>query len=170
VVLLALSTGHKIGLGLSGAAFVIFALASAVVISRRRPGFPSRLGVFVFVAVLFFIGMMSAVVVFGAEQKKAAGHAAATKTPSKTIQVSEKEFSITLPAKRLSAGAIAFDVKNVGHIPHDLVIAGTSYRTKLISPGQTAMVIAQLKPGRYEFYCSVPGHKQAGMDVKVRVG
>jgi uncharacterized cupredoxin-like copper-binding protein len=27
-----------------------------------------------------------------------------------------------------------------------------------------------LSSGSYDFYCSVPGHKQAGMDVNVTVG
>jgi uncharacterized cupredoxin-like copper-binding protein len=174
VVLLALSTGHKIGLGLSGTAFILFALTSAVVIPRLRPDFPGRrLGVFVLVAVLFFIGMIAAVAVFGAEKKKA-GHPAppapaATGPASNTVQESEKESTNALSSTSLSAGTITFDVKNVGHIQHDLVIAGTTYRTKLISPGQTAMLTAQLKPGTYELYCSVTGHKQLGMDVKVPV-
>ena len=65
-MLAALSTTHKLGLGLSGLAFVVFALVSAVVIPRSRPEFPGRsLGWFVFVSILFFIGMMSAVLVFG---------------------------------------------------------------------------------------------------------
>ena len=65
-MLAALSTTHKLGLGLSGLAFVVFALISAVVIPRSRPEFPGRsLGWFVFVSILFFIGMMSAVLVFG---------------------------------------------------------------------------------------------------------
>ncbi len=65
-MLATLSTTHKLGLGLSGLAFVVFALVSAVVIPRSRPEFPGRsLGWFVFVSILFFIGMMSAVLVFG---------------------------------------------------------------------------------------------------------
>jgi NADH:ubiquinone oxidoreductase subunit 3 (subunit A) len=65
-VLLALSTANKLGLGLSGLAFVVFALISAMVIPRSRPEFPGRsLGWFVFVSILFFVGMMSAVLVFG---------------------------------------------------------------------------------------------------------
>ncbi len=65
-MLLALSTAHKLGLGLSGLAFVLFALISAMVIPRSRPEFPGRnLGWFVFVSILFFVGMMSAVLVFG---------------------------------------------------------------------------------------------------------
>jgi len=65
-VLLALSTANKLGLGLSGLAFVLFALISAMVIPRSRPDFPGRnLGWFVFVSILFFVGMMTAVLVFG---------------------------------------------------------------------------------------------------------
>ena len=61
-----LSTGNKIGLALCGAAFIVFALTSALVIPRRNPDFPGRrLGVYVVVCVAFFIGMMAAVLVFG---------------------------------------------------------------------------------------------------------
>jgi hypothetical protein len=77
-VLAALSTGHKIGLGLSGLIFVAFALVSAVWIPRTRPDFPGRrLGVYVIVSILFFIGMMAAVFVFGKEKKEPREHEAA---------------------------------------------------------------------------------------------
>ena len=65
-MLLALSTANKLGLGLSGLAFVLYALISAMVIPRSRPEYPGRnLGWFVFVSILFFVGMMTAVLVFG---------------------------------------------------------------------------------------------------------
>ena len=65
-MLAALSTANKLGLGLSALAFVLFALISAMVIPRSRPEFPGRsLGWFVFISILFFVGMMSAVLVFG---------------------------------------------------------------------------------------------------------
>jgi len=62
VLLAALSTGHKLGLGLVGLAFVVFALISAVVIPHRNPNFPGRfLGLYITIAVLFFVAMLSAV-------------------------------------------------------------------------------------------------------------
>jgi NADH:ubiquinone oxidoreductase subunit 3 (subunit A) len=77
-VLAALSTAHKLGLGLSGLTFVAFALVSAVLIPHYRPDFPGRrLGWFVFVTVLFFIGMMCAVFFFGREEKAPEKHKAA---------------------------------------------------------------------------------------------
>jgi hypothetical protein len=65
-VLAALSTGHELGLGLSGLAFVVFALISAVVIPRRNPNFPGHnRGWFLLLSGLFFVGMLLAVVIFG---------------------------------------------------------------------------------------------------------
>ena len=68
-MLATLSTAHKLGLGLSALAFIAYALISSMLIPRSRPDFPgARLGWYVFVTVLFFIGMMSAVFFFGKEQ------------------------------------------------------------------------------------------------------
>jgi hypothetical protein len=81
-VLAALSTGHKLGLGLSGLAFIAFALGSAMLIPRTRPDFPGRrLGVYVVVTLLFFIGMMAAVFVFGKEKKEPKQHESALALP-----------------------------------------------------------------------------------------
>ena len=65
-MLAALSTGNEIGLGLSGLAFVAFALTSAMLIPRRWPDFPDQqLGVYLAIVVCFFVGMLAAVVIFG---------------------------------------------------------------------------------------------------------
>ena len=70
-MLAALSSGNKLGLGLSAVAFIAFALISAMWIPRTRPDFPGRrLGVYVLVTVLFFIGMMAAVFIFGKEKEE----------------------------------------------------------------------------------------------------
>lgn len=60
-MLLAL-TGYQIGLLCSAIAFIVFALLVAIVVPRARPGFPGRyLGWFIAVAILFFAGQMTAV-------------------------------------------------------------------------------------------------------------
>ena len=60
---LALSTGNAIALGLVAAAFVVFALLSALVIPRRWPQFPGDrgLGWFIVVTVVLCIGTLAAV-------------------------------------------------------------------------------------------------------------
>jgi hypothetical protein len=68
VVLLALSTGHKLGLGLAVLVFAGFSLISSMVVPSRWPQFPGRgLPIFLAVSVVLFVGMMAAVIVFGAE-------------------------------------------------------------------------------------------------------
>jgi len=62
-----LSSTQKLGLGLSGLAFIVFALVSSMLVPRWRPDFPGRrLGWFVFVSILFFVGMMCAVLFIAA--------------------------------------------------------------------------------------------------------
>jgi mono/diheme cytochrome c family protein len=72
-VLLALTGGQKLGIGLAAAAFIAFAFASAFFLPRRDPNFPGpRLSVFVVVSVLFFVGMMTAMFVFAREDEEEA--------------------------------------------------------------------------------------------------
>jgi plastocyanin len=77
--------------------------------------------------------------------------------------------------KDLSAGTgeIAFFVKNQGIIEHNLVLMAPSGKAvtliSVIEPGQTMKVIVSLPPGVYPLYCSLPGHKDAGMVATLRV-
>jgi uncharacterized cupredoxin-like copper-binding protein len=214
VLLAALSTGYKVGLGLVGLAFIVFALVSAFVIPAFRPDYPGRRGLpaFLTVSVALFVGMMCAVVFFGREPAEgnaaaagssvaatteAAPTTAATQTttttttttratstsatttaaspaskPPQKVTVTESEFKIELPSQSLKAGAYEFDLENKGKIAHDLVVKGPGVndeKTPVIDSGKTAVLKVDLKSGTYELYCSVPGHKQAGMDVKVTV-
>jgi uncharacterized cupredoxin-like copper-binding protein len=83
------------------------------------------------------------------------------------VKVMESEFKIAMQST-LSAGKVAVEVKNDGKIPHDLAIKGGA-KTKLIQPGGKAELSVTLKPGKYHFYCTVPGHEQAGMKIDVTV-
>jgi hypothetical protein len=67
-MLAALSTAHKLGLGLSALAFIVFALVSSMVIPRRNPDFPGRRKpLFILLCFVFFAWMLIAVFVFGKE-------------------------------------------------------------------------------------------------------
>ena len=67
----------------------------------------------------------------------------------------------TLKAK---AGQVTVDFTNASGVPHAVEIEGKGVesKTKTLTKG-TASLTADLKPGTYEFYCPVPGHRQAGM-------
>ena len=68
-MLLQLSTGQKLGLALVAGVFIVFSLASALLVPRYRPGFPGRRGLpfFVVVSAVFFVAMLGAVEVLARE-------------------------------------------------------------------------------------------------------
>ena len=178
MLLAALSTGNKIGLAVVGGTFILFALTSAIIIPRRRPDFPGRNGLSVFVLASFvlFFAMLTAVIVFGVESEAKGGEKSpGTAAPAgQTVAVSETEFKITAPAQKVAPGKVTFAVKNAGKIGHDLVVSGPGVtgtaKTALLSPGQSAKLAVTLGAGSYTLYCSVPGHRAAGMVAKLSVG
>jgi len=165
LVLASLSTGHKIGLAVVALVFIAFALSSSFLAPRRRPDFPGKngLSVFVIASIFLFAAMVSAVVVFGRE---AEAKGAPAKTAGATIQVKEIEYKITLSTHKVAHGTVTFVVKNAGHIAHNLTIQGGKH-TANISPGKTVKLTVTLKKGAYTLYCSVPGHRQLGMVTKL---
>jgi mono/diheme cytochrome c family protein len=85
-VLLALETGHAVALAVVAGAFIAFALLSALVIPRRWPQYPGRqLGWFIAGTVLFFVAMLSAVAIFGAEPSEESAAGSETNNPGMTI-------------------------------------------------------------------------------------
>ena len=67
----------------------------------------------------------------------------------------------TLTAK---AGKVTINLDNPSSTPHAIEVEGNGVEQKSdqITNGKTS-VTADLKAGTYEFYCPVPGHKEAGM-------
>jgi uncharacterized cupredoxin-like copper-binding protein len=65
------------------------------------------------------------------------------------------------------AGKVAVNFTNQSAVPHDVALedeAGeTIAQTETLAEG-TDSTTAELKPGKYTFYCTVPGHRQAGME------
>ena len=150
-----------------GGTFILFALTSSFIAPRRRADFPGRNGLSVFVLASFvlFAAMVTAVIVFGVEKSEASGQ---------TVPVTESEFKITVPAEKLAAGEFTFDVRNDGKIQHDLVVSGSGIKgtakTPLLNAGQSGKLTVTLAAGTYTLYCSVPGHRAAGMVAKLTVG
>lgn len=65
-------------------------------------------------------------------------------------------------------GALTIDSRNASATPHDIAVQeGTNGRVlavgKVVSNGGVSTISVNLRPGRYTFYCTVPGHRQAGM-------
>jgi plastocyanin len=70
----------------------------------------------------------------------------------------------TLSAK---AGTVSIDFTNKSPLPHDVTIESSTGAKVGATPtfsGGSKTLSVSLKPGTYKFFCSVPGHRQAGME------
>jgi uncharacterized cupredoxin-like copper-binding protein len=66
------------------------------------------------------------------------------------------------------AGALEIDSRNASSVPHDIALQeGTDGAVlgegRTVSGGGVSTVSVNLRPGRYTFYCTLPGHREAGM-------
>jgi plastocyanin len=65
------------------------------------------------------------------------------------------------------AGSVTIDFDNKQPLQHDVAIEDSSGKTlgqtDLVSSG-TANTTVSLQPGTYTFFCTVPGHREAGME------
>jgi uncharacterized cupredoxin-like copper-binding protein len=61
-------------------------------------------------------------------------------------------------------------LQNNGHMIHDFTLEGYNTNTTRLNPGQsgTIVFIAHM-PGTFAYYCSVPGHRQIGMEGQLKV-
>ncbi len=63
------------------------------------------------------------------------------------------------------AGQITLVMDNPSSVPHNISIEGrgVDQEGETVGKGGRSIVRAKLRPGEYDFYCSVPGHRQGGM-------
>jgi uncharacterized cupredoxin-like copper-binding protein len=69
------------------------------------------------------------------------------------------------------AGKVKIESKNDASIDHDIAIEGNGVNDKgpVVKGGGTSEIDVDLKAGDYTFYCSVPGHREGGMEGKLTV-
>src|SRR4029079_7775206 len=76
-----------------------------------------------------------------------------------------------LAAANAQAAAVTIKSQNDSSVNHDISIEGNGVdeRGKVVNNGGVSEVQVTLKPGDYTFYCSVPGHREGGMEGKLTV-
>jgi len=66
------------------------------------------------------------------------------------------------------AGQVSIDFTNPQSLSHDVAVEDSSGKelgkTELVAGGSSTGTIGNLKPGKYTFFCTVPGHREAGME------
>lgn len=78
--------------------------------------------------------------------------------PSGQLKFSKSSLTAT-------AGTVTITMDNPSSIPHGVGVTGNGIDKDgaIVNKGGKSTVTATLKAGTYQYYCPVPGHKQAGM-------
>ena len=74
------------------------------------------------------------------------------------------------PARLESGPEVEQVLRNEGAVYHDLVISGVEDLHLKALPGEEDRAAVTLQPGRYVFWCTIPGHRDAGMVGELVVG
>jgi uncharacterized cupredoxin-like copper-binding protein len=69
---------------------------------------------------------------------------------------------------KAKAGQVSIEFTNPQSLSHDVAVEAPGGEevgaTELVAGGKAVATIPNLKPGKYTFYCTVPGHREAGME------
>jgi plastocyanin len=84
-----------------------------------------------------------------------------------TDNVTWEETAVTAPA-----GAVELVIECGSSVPHSIAIDGVRDGAALAgcSGGGSADEVVDLEAGTYTFFCTVPGHRDAGMEGTLTVG
>jgi plastocyanin len=80
-------------------------------------------------------------------------------------------FSYDVESIEAEAGTIEIDFDNPSSTPHDVQVEGPDGNaggTDIVTDDSTSTTV-DLDPGEYTFYCSVPGHRDSGMEGSLKV-
>lgn len=175
----------KVPFYIAGGVLVVWALALSLGIGLRNPSFPgtaaAERAVMAITAVLVLLAISMAVVTSGGSPQKASaqpvtqpgGEGTSGAGSSSLKEEADPEGQLRFTTKDLSAkaGTVTIGFANASPLPHNLTIA---QGTKVLGAtptfqGAAKTLTLKLAPGTYVFYCSVPGHRQAGMEGKLTV-
>lgn len=175
----------KVPFYIAGGLLVAWALIVSMGIGMRNPSFPSTLGaqrgVMAITALLVVLAVSMAVVTSGGSTSKATaapitqtGREAGSGSGTSSVkEEADPEGQLKFTTKDLSAktGTVTIGFANTSPLPHNLTIAqgATALGATPTFQGGTKTLTLKLAPGTYVFYCSVPGHRQAGMEGKLTV-
>ena len=174
---------------IAGGVLVAWALILSLGLGLRRPAFPGNLvgeRVVIAISVVLVLAAMSAAVLTASSPAKAGSQGASSSQPpagGAPVSPAAPASSLKLAAdptgllrydtKQLSAkaGRVTISFTNAASLEHNLTIAqgSTQVGATPTFSGGTRTLTLNLMPGTYTFYCSVPGHRQSGMEGTLHV-
>jgi plastocyanin len=156
-----------------GSLFALWALTLAAV-GITREGFPrgGRQTVAVgMVSVLLAVSAIGSAIITSAleeDEEEETAQPAAKERGGSALRLSADpggELRFDRQSLEARAGQITLVMDNPSSVPHNISIEGRGVDQEgdTVGEGGRSTVRAKLRPGDYNFYCSVPGHRQAGM-------
>jgi plastocyanin len=103
------------------------------------------------------------------EGKEPAGSQAGAGGPGGTLEIAADESELKFDKTELTSkpGKITIDFDNPSSIPHNVEIEAEGGEvlggTETIAQKEESATV-ELGPGTYTFFCSIPGHREAGME------
>jgi plastocyanin len=100
-----------------------------------------------------------------------AGGGAEAKAQNGTLSIAaDPNGQLAFVTNRATAppGKLTVEMPNKSGTPHDIVIDGKG-KGQVVQGGGVSKFTATFADGSYTYYCSVPGHRQAGMQGKLTV-
>jgi uncharacterized cupredoxin-like copper-binding protein len=88
---------------------------------------------------------------------------------SADVTIVAEDVAFVDPPTELPAGDLVLAIDNQGSAVHDVTIDGPGVIASAFGGRKNAGEVT-LEPGTYTIYCSVNGHRQAGMEFDVTVG
>lgn len=89
---------------------------------------------------------------------------------SREIRIATREFAFN--PDRIEASrdeTVTIVLVNEGRLPHDFTIPATGVSVPVLPGSTTRAGIRVPGEGSWEFYCSIPGHREAGMKGTIEV-
>jgi plastocyanin len=123
---------------------------------------------------------------FNAEQEEAEEAATDAEDPGTTPAAEEPEIETEADVETLEltspdtgdllfepdtlearAGEVAIEYTNPSEVPHNVAVEGNGEelaQSETVTGGDSAAATAALEAGEYIYFCSIPGHREAGME------
>ena len=89
-----------------------------------------------------------------------------------TLTETAADYKFSQPKATAKSGPVTIKMVNNGQTAHSITVEGNGLAEKrggTVGPSQSTTLKVNLKPGKYEFYCPVDGHKQLGMKGEITV-
>ena len=83
------------------------------------------------------------------------------------VASADSGLAYTVDSETAAAGPTTLEIVNEQPVPHDVALEDSGGEevggTDVVSEGSSSVEVT-LEPGTYTFFCTVPGHREAGME------